>query len=71
MDLSQLLIFPLKLGKTNKVGGSTIFHGVINDSYALFKITDENAIGQKDSTSVKLEEVNFFSEWQEMNNLSI
>lgn len=39
LDLSQLLISPLKLGKANKVGASTIFHRVRSGSCALFKTT--------------------------------
>ena len=37
LDLSQLLIFPLKRGKANKVSGNIVFHGVKSDSFALFR----------------------------------
>ena len=71
MDLPQLLIFPLKLAKANKVGRSTIFHGVKSDSYALFKTTMKMLSVKGTGPLAKLEKAYFFSEWQEKSILGI
>lgn len=71
LDLSQSLIFPLKLGKANKVGRSTRFHGVKSDSYTLLETTGKMSLAKRTAPLAKLENVYFFSEWQEMNILSI
>ena len=71
LDLAQLLIFPLKLAKANKVGRSTIFHGVKSDSYALFQTTMKMSSVKRTGPLAKLEKAYFFSEWQEMSTWSI
>lgn len=65
--LSQLLIFPSELGKTNKVGRSRIVHGVKSDSYAVLKTTVKTMKVKRTASLVKLEGVYFFPEWQEIN----
>lgn len=69
LDLSELLIFPLKLGKGSKVSGNILFHGVKSDSYALFKTTMKILWVRRTTPLVKLEKAHLFSEWQEINIL--
>lgn len=71
LDLAELLIFPLKLGKASKVSGSTTFHGVKSDSYAPFKTTVKMLWVKRTTPLVELEKAHFFSEWQEINILCI
>lgn len=71
LDLSELFIFPLKRGKTNKVIESVVFHGIKSDRYALFNTTVRMLQVKRAGPLVKLDQVYFFPECQQINILRI